>query len=245
MTKKNSPEKNFFPRFWPPLSLCCSLREIQFWRNLLLSGSSVSETIVVLEDCLSRLKKGDLAARDEMIGRASRRLVALARRMLRDYPRVGRWEEPEDLYQRASIRLHRSLADVVPPTVEDFLRFAAAQLRRELKDLAKHYHGPEGLGANYATPAPRRERADEVMFDAATQDSGCSPQRLALWTEFHSGIDQLPEVEKLVFDLLWYHELTQAEAAKVINVPERQLRRIWQSARLNLQRQLGESCEMF
>ena len=201
----------------------------------------MSDTTVVIEDCLERLKQGDLKAREVLINRASRRLLALARRMLRDSPRIARWEEAEDLLQASVLRLHLALADVVPQSVEDFLRFAAAQMRRELTDMARHYFGQEGIGSNHATPVPSRPSSEDGHLDYGKHDSSCGPENLAVWTEFHSSIEQLPEIERRVFDLLWYHELTQAEAAKVLEVTERQLRRYWQSARLNLQKLIGDS----
>ena len=77
--------------------------------------------------------------------------MALARAMLRRYPHVRRWEETDDLLQAALMRLHRSLAEVQPEGVPHFDNLAAAQIRRELIDLARSYHGPEGLGANHHT----------------------------------------------------------------------------------------------
>ena len=201
----------------------------------------MSDTTVVIEDCLERLKQGDLKAREVLMARVSRRLLVLARRMLQDSPRIGRWEQAEDLLQASVLRLHLALADVVPPSVEDFLRFAAAQMRRELTDMARHYFGPQGIGANHATPVPGCMSPGEGYLAFEEHDSSCSPSNLAVWTEFHSSIEQLPEIERQVFDLLWYHELTQVEAAKVLKVTERQLRRYWQSARLNLRQLIGSS----
>ena len=76
------------------------------------------------------------------------RLQTLAHVMLRDYPRVKRWEETADVLQNALIRLHRALQTVIPPSPRDFFRLATLQIRRELVDLARHYYGPEGIGAN-------------------------------------------------------------------------------------------------
>ena len=47
-----------------------------------------------------------------------------------------------------------------------------------LIDLARHYYGPEGLGANHATPLgpeqPREERAVEAFRQAAASSSSCT-----------------------------------------------------------------------
>jgi RNA polymerase sigma-70 factor (ECF subfamily) len=58
--------------------------------------------------------------------------------------------------------------------------------------------------------------------------------RLAFWTEFHSRVEGLPEEEREVFDLLWYQELSQAEAAGLLDVSERTIKRRWAAARLKL-----------
>ena len=40
--------------------------------------------------------------------------------------------------------------------------------------------------------------------------------RLIEWTNFHDQVDNLPEEQRKVFDLLWYKGLTQPEAADVL-----------------------------
>src|SRR5947209_10047933 len=102
-------------------------------------------------DLLDRLRAGDGSARDGLITLAQGRFVALARVMLRRYPHVRRWEQTDDLLQAALMRLHRSLAEVRPEGVAHFDNLAATQIRRELIDLARSYHGPEGVGANHHT----------------------------------------------------------------------------------------------
>jgi hypothetical protein len=47
-----------------------------------------------------------------------------------------------------------------------------------------------------------------------------------------------PMEEREVFDLLWYHALTQAEAAELLQVTDRTVKRRWRSARLRLHRAL-------
>ncbi len=42
-----------------------------------------------------------------------------------------------------------------------------------------------------------------------------------------------------MFDLLWYQQLSQAEAAQLLNVSERTVKRRWASARLKLHDALG------
>jgi RNA polymerase sigma-70 factor (ECF subfamily) len=50
----------------------------------------------------------------------------------------------------------------------------------------------------------------------------------------------LPAQERELFDLLWYQGLNQTEAADLLGVCVRTVKRRWQSARLLLGRALGE-----
>ena len=74
------------------------------------------------------------------------------------------------------------------------------------------------------------------MIAAEASDLTHEPSRLAVWTEFHRQVADLPEEDREVFDLLWYQGLTQAEAAAVLGISERTVSRRWISARLEGQR---------
>ena len=63
-------------------------------------------------------------------------------------------------------------------------------------------------------------------------DWSLEPQSIQQWSEFHERIESLPPQEREAFGLLWYQGLGQAEAAKVLNVDVRTVRRRWRSARL-------------
>jgi RNA polymerase sigma-70 factor (ECF subfamily) len=190
----------------------------------------------VLGRWLQRLREGDEAARSEVINHACQRLEALTRRMLRHYPRLRRWEQTGDVLQNSVLRLHRSLATVRPESPAQFYGLAASQIRRELIDLTRHHFGPEGAAAHHHTDGA--EQADGPVVKK--EDPGGEPATLAEWTEFHEKVQRLPEAEREVFDLLWYEGLTQAEAAQVLGVTERTVKNRWRSAKLELQRLLGE-----
>jgi RNA polymerase sigma factor (sigma-70 family) len=182
-----------------------------------------------LRGCLDRLRRGDPAARSELISRACARLTRLTRKMLKDYPRLARWDETDDVFQNATLRLWNALRDVSPTSLPEFFRLAALNIRRELIDLARSRFGPEGLGANHAS-WPAGDESGPTPASAGEDTS--SPEKLAAWAEFHELIDALPDADREVFDLLWYQGLTQAEAAAVLNVEERTVRRRWRSSRL-------------
>jgi RNA polymerase sigma-70 factor (ECF subfamily) len=185
-------------------------------------------------DLLDRLRAGDSSARDALIALAQARFVALARAMLRRYPQVRRWEQTDDLLQAALVRLHRSLAEVRPDGLEHFDNLAAAQVRRELIDLARHHRGPEGLAAHHHT-----DGADPGSRLAQVADGSGRPESLEEWAAFHDAVERLPEEERRVMDLLWYRGLTHAQAAEALGVATKTVQRRWASARLMIRDALG------
>ena len=195
--------------------------------------SDPSSQTLLIQSYLDRLRDGDETARGELLECAGERLRVLARKMLRAYPRVHRWEETDDVLQNAALRLHRTLGEIAPATPRDFFRVAALNIRRELLDLAKHYFGPLGHGAQHASWGSGDSSAG-APAPADRGDLSTEPSRLALWGEFHEQIGALPDEEREVFDLLWYQGLNQAEAAELLGVSERTIKRRWQSARLRL-----------
>ena len=193
------------------------------------NGSSLSLQIQGLVD---RLQAGDEAARKELLNCACDRMLRLTRKMLRSFPRVKRWEQTDDVLQNASLRLYRTLGQVRPADAAEFFRLAAVNIRRELLDLAKHYYGPQGQGANHASVG----NAGASAFEPS--DSAEDANRLAAWAEFHRQAELLPDEEREVFDLIWYQGLSQAEAGELLKISERTVKRRWQSARLFLHKAL-------
>jgi RNA polymerase sigma factor (sigma-70 family) len=193
----------------------------------------------VIQGWIDRLRTGDDSARAALLDCTCQRLRRLARKMLKGYPGVARWEQTDDVLQNALIRLDRALRAVAPPTARHFFRLAATQIRRELIDLARRHSGPEGLIARHSSRAGTNELSDSRANSGEPSDTTHDPSRLAVWTEFHRRIEGLADEDREVFDLLWYQGLTQAEAASVLNISERQVSRRWIAARLNLDRALG------
>ena len=163
--------------------------------------------------------------------------------MLADFPGVHRWDQTDDVLQNATVRLCRALEKVHPPMVADFFRLAAAQIRRELIDLSRHYFGAEGMGANLASLGPEGE-AGHAPSDARAAgiqpaDTTYDPQRLAAWTEFHEQVEALPQDERDTIELLFYQGLSQNEAAAILGISIRTVKRRWVAARLRLAESLG------
>jgi RNA polymerase sigma factor (sigma-70 family) len=183
-----------------------------------------------LQRCLDLMHQGDESARAALLGGVCDRLERLTHVMLKDYPRLKRWEDTGDVLQNALIRLHRALQTITPPTLRDFYRLATLQIRRELLDLSRHYFGPEGVGGR------QHSGGDSSAFEQG--NASLEPSRLAVWSEFHQQVNALPEEEREVFDLLWYQGLSHTEAGEVLNVCPRTIKRRWQAACFRLHEQL-------
>ncbi len=187
---------------------------------------------------LDRLRLGDFSAIERLLAISTERLTRIAAKMLKDFPGVGRWEQSDDVAQNVVIRLDRALRSVTPATPRDFFRLAAAQVRRELIDLARHYYGPQGMGAHHATQAPCQGSAAADLARSPIQ-STYDPSRLAAWAEFHAAVESLSDSDRELFDLLWYEGLTQAEAAAMLGISERTVHSRWLAARVRLSDTLG------
>jgi RNA polymerase sigma-70 factor (ECF subfamily) len=196
--------------------------------------SEGSAQTVQLQACLERLRAGEPAAVEELFRHVSARLERLTRKMLRGFPGVHRWAQTDDVLQNASLRLLRALQDIRPTTIREFFALSAQQIRRELIDLARHYFGPEGLGAHHAS----KDGAGRSRSGVEPIDTSADPARRVDWQELHEQIHRLPAEEREVVDLLFYQELPQGEAAILLGVSVRTVQRRWQSALLKLHDQL-------
>ncbi|MFM2215931.1 MAG: hypothetical protein RL240_249 [Planctomycetota bacterium] len=192
------------------------------------NGSMENHT-TELKNRLQLLQTGSPNAKAALIEHACERLRLLTHRMLKNYPRVGRWADTGDVLQAALIRLHRSLDSVQPDSAEQFYSLAATQIRRELLDLLKHHYGPEGRGANHQTDTGSLLKQNCISSE---------PSNLVEWEEFHQHVGCLPDIQRKVVELLWYEGLSQAEAADVLGISLATLKRRWAEARLRLANEL-------
>jgi RNA polymerase sigma-70 factor (ECF subfamily) len=199
-------------------------------------GETADQTVQI-QSWLDRMQLGDPAARDQLLGFACERFRLLTRKMLKGFGRVKRWEETDDVFHNAMLRLWTALEQVRPPSVKEFCGLAALQIRRELIDLARQYYGPQGAGAHHASHCEEDE--SEITPGRLEQpDTTYEPSQLAVWSDFHRQVEELPAEEREVFDLVWYQGLTQPRAAEMLGISEPTLKRRWWSARRRLHQQL-------
>lgn len=193
----------------------------------------VSDTQLQL--LIDKILAGDEAARSALLDHACDRLLRLTRKMFHTRKDLRRWEQTDDVFQNAMLRLHRALSEVKPESVRHFFNLAAVMIRRTLLDLAKHHLGPHGGGANHHTDGVPADDEGGSLHDRAEQ-----PEDLQGWSSFHAQVESLPGEEREIVGLLFYEGLTQEEAAHVLGVSLRTVKRRWQSARCRLRQQLNE-----
>jgi RNA polymerase sigma factor (sigma-70 family) len=175
---------------------------------------------------LDRMHQGDLAARDELVARLYRRLVRLSEVILGKFPDLNR-HEPESILHATWERLAGAVDQARPATEADLFRLAAHKIRQVLLDMVKEDRGrPDragiaiGADPSSASPAPTQW----------LRDSTHEPGRIALWTEFHRKVQELPAAEREVFELHYYAGLSQKEIAPLLGLHPRQVSRLWIAA---------------
>jgi RNA polymerase sigma factor (sigma-70 family) len=189
-------------------------------------------TTVVVQRYLDELA-GDAPAElviRNLLDRAVRRLHVLCATLLhRRYPRLTRPPlnlQSDEMLSAVVERLLKALRDIRPTTVRQFFALAGQHMRWELNDMARrldqhprHVEVLEGLA-----PAP------------PVSDSGLTPNgRLLI-----EAIDALPEDEREAFDLVRIQGMTYPEAAEVLGVAPRTVKRRLDRGLFLLIQQLGD-----
>ena len=67
-----------------------------------------------IELLLQHLRNGEPKAVELLLERTYARLQRLTRAMLRDFPTVRRWEETDDVWQTAVVRLRQAIVEAEP-----------------------------------------------------------------------------------------------------------------------------------
>ena len=183
-----------------------------------------------LTACLERLAAGDLSARGPILELCAARLRVLASRMLARFPGVRRWDDTDDVFQNAALRLHRTLAEARPRSPREIMLLAAAQVRRELLDLARRYAGPHSHAAHHATNVVIEDPDPDAP--AFHTDRSADPEDgLDRWSAFHAAIADLPAEHREMFHLVWYLGVDQRTIARLLDCSSRTVKTRWREAR--------------
>jgi RNA polymerase sigma-70 factor (ECF subfamily) len=187
---------------------------------------------------LNLLRAGDESAREALICHAWERLRTLSSQMLKGYRVLQGVEETDDVLQNALIRLDSALRAESPESGRHFFNLASLQIERALKDLARHYRGRSGKRPRQLTGQEETAGEEGGLLQSLADSTG-EPTSLAEWTEFHERVERLPQRDQEVFGLLYYQGLGQEDAAAVLGVSLRTVKRRWHRARCLLCEALG------
>jgi RNA polymerase sigma factor (sigma-70 family) len=190
-----------------------------------------------LAECLARLAAGDAAARDRIIELVAGRLRTLAHRMLARFPNVRRWDDTDDVFQNAALRLHRSLGQMRLTDPRSVMAVAATELQRELLDLARKHAGPMSYAANHGTNVMPTAGTGPVAM-RHVDGLASSDEPLDRWTAFHEAIESLDAEQREVFRLVWYLGCDQQTIATALGCSTRTVKSRWREAREAVQGRL-------
>jgi RNA polymerase sigma factor (sigma-70 family) len=171
---------------------------------------SEEHTTAVVQRYLDELA-GDTPAEPlvrALLDRAVRRLHLLCITLLRrSYPRLMQPPlnlQADELLGAVAERLLKAMREARPRSVRQFFALANQHIRWELNDLARRLD---------QQPAPV-ELLEGLVPAPASSGSGLTPDGLRML----QAIDDLPEDEREVFDLVRVQGMMQAEAAQVLGV---------------------------
>jgi RNA polymerase sigma-70 factor (ECF subfamily) len=143
-----------------------------------------------------------------LLDRAVRRLHLLCATLLhRSYPRLTRPPlnlQADELLGAIAERLLKALREARPRTVRQLFALANQHMRWELNDLARRLD----------VQPDAAELREGLVPGPASSVSGLSPDGLRML----QAIDELPEEEREVFDLVRIQGMTQTEVAQLLDV---------------------------
>lgn len=186
---------------------------------------------------LLRFHAGDQASRAWLLEHTYQRLEQLARRMLHGgFTRVESFEQTGDVIQEAYLRLLKNWDSFLRTpdgsavtSAGVYLMHASRLIREVLIDLARHHHGRNG-----GRPLALSLNVDQSGAGIDPANDTYQPDTLALFSEFHEAVVQLPKKLREVVDLRWYQGLSHQEIAELLGLGESTVRKYWVEARLKL-----------
>ena len=202
------------------------------------------DSTAVLQKQLERAITGDAEARQRLLELTRNRLMDQARRFLHgNYARLEPFAQTDDVVQQLYVKILENQnrfwvkADGKPVrTLAEFFGHTSAWMRDVLCDRLRKEYGradnrPAVLPLDGGSPdsGPRYEPSSNTH----------EGEKLRRWTEFHETAARLPDDLRAVFDLLWYQEMSQAEAAALLGLAVPTVKLRWMKARLHVQQALG------
>jgi RNA polymerase sigma-70 factor (ECF subfamily) len=198
----------------------------------------------VLQVQLDRALTGDAEARQRLLELTRGRLMRHARRLLHGrYARLEVFAQTDDVVQQLYLKILHNQdrfwvnADGAPVrTLAEFFSHTSAWMRDVLCDLLRKAYGRDD---NRPAVVPLDGGPSDAGSRHEPSSSTLDGEKVRRWTEFHEAVARLPDDLRAVFDLLWYQELSQAEAAALLGVAVPTVKLRWMKARLRVQQALG------
>ena len=193
------------------------------------------DTTADVRDLIERLRAGDETAQRALLDRVAHRLQRIAAAELgKRFPRLLAQHDPGSVASLAYVQLKKALKTTRPATAEEFYRLMFRKVRHVLVDMARR-QGREEVRKRDAPLTPDAS-GSEGPFEIS--DTTYEPSRLAFWTEFHREVESLPDNQRVVFDFHYFAELPQSEIARLLDLPPKQVSRLWLAATMRLAQRL-------
>jgi RNA polymerase sigma-70 factor (ECF subfamily) len=202
------------------------------------------EAADLLQGYLEQAVTGDADARQRLLELTRDRLMGHARHFLHGhYVRLEPFEQTDDVVQQLYLKIlqHQDRFWVNAKgepvrTLAEFFGHTSAWMRDVLCDRLRKAYGRDDnrpavlpLEGGHADTGPSFEPSSSTL----------DVEKLRRWTEFHEAVARLPDDLRAVFDLLWYQETSQAEAAILLGIAVPTVKLRWMKARLQVQKELG------
>ncbi len=165
-----------------------------------------------------------------LLERSAARLLVLCTTMLvRQYPRLMRPPmnlQSEEMLSAIVERLLKAMQSVRPENPRQFFALANRHMRWELNDLARRLDQQTPIQGLYEDSIPSQVSSGSVL----------GPDAIRILT----AIENLPENEREVFELIRIQGMTQSEAAELLEVSTKTVQRRLNRGLLSLSEQLSD-----
>jgi RNA polymerase sigma factor (sigma-70 family) len=165
-----------------------------------------------------------------LLATAAGRLHHLCATLLyRSYPRLTKAPlnlQSEEMLSAVVERLMKALRKAPPGNVRQFFQIANQHMRWELNDLARRLD--------------EHTRVVNLGDDAVAAPEASASQLSPVARRMFTAIDELPEEEREVFELVRFQGMTHAEAAELLGIAQKTVQRRLNRALLLLTQKLGD-----
>ena len=146
------------------------------------------------------------------------------------------WEQTDDVLQQSLVTLHRTLANIQPPTVRDFLRSGGTTHSPHARTSSDITFGHTDMAQIISATTPPIPSTSAALLETLCAQG--TPHELLeeaeRWERLHAEIERLNDEEREIIELLWFHELTKPKRLKLPGFPSERCNVAWVQARLRL-----------